>query len=134
MKKFLNYVFYRSSKFYKDWGERRIYYISGSGIVACSIANNILTIISLCFFIVKQKYGVPMVVTVYVLSYFICYIVFKEEIYIGLEKKYKEEKKQKLKGWLVVAYFVGSFILYFASLVLMCPPEWLGTGTIRLEI
>ena len=31
-------------------------------------------------------------------------------------EKYKDEKKSQLKGWLVIAYLIGSLVLYFVSL------------------
>ena len=33
------------------------------------------------------------------------------------QKKYKTEKNAKLKGWLIFAFIIGTFILYIVSLL-----------------
>ena len=45
MRDLIYYVFYRTSKFYKLWGEKNTYYISGKFLLFLAICSNILTFI-----------------------------------------------------------------------------------------
>ncbi|HOF16994.1 MAG TPA: hypothetical protein PLF32_08855 [Bacteroidales bacterium] len=116
MRDFFYYVFYKSSKFYKSWGENNNYYISGKFSLFLALCANILTLIGLFCFILKIRYSIEVVFGIWILLFILSFFVLNKKKYEELEEKYKNEKNSKIKDWLVFSYIVGSVILYFVSL------------------
>ena len=106
MKDLFYYIFYRASKFYKSWGENSNYYISGKFLLFLAICANILTLIGLFCNILKIRYSIEVIYVVCILFSVLSFFILNE-------------KNNKIKGWLVIAYIIGSIILYFISLAFL---------------
>ena len=116
MRDLIYYVFYRTSKFYKLWGEKNTYYISGKFLLFLAICSNILTFIGVLCIVLGTKYGINIIYGLCFLLSILSLFVLNEKKYKELEIKYKDEKNRIVKGWLVGSYIIGSVILYFVSL------------------
>ena len=119
MKDLFYYIFYRASKFYKLWSENSNYYISGKFLLFLAICANILTLTGLFCNILKIRYSIEVIYVVCILFSVLSFFILNEKKYKELEEKYKNEKNNKIKGWLVIAYIIGSIILYFISLAFL---------------
>lgn len=117
MRNFFYYVFYKSSKFYEDWGEKDGY-ILGRMVICGSISFQILSIIIfVLYYFLNEKINEDIIVGVITTGTIISSFI-KEKKYKELVKRYKNEKNSILKGWLVFAYLISSVILYLISMIL----------------
>lgn len=117
MRNFFYYVFYKSSKFYEDWGEKDGY-ILGRMVICGSISFQILSIIIfVLYYFLNEKINEDIIVGVITTGTIISSFI-KEKKYKELVKRYKNEKNSILKGWLVFAYLISSIILYLISMIL----------------
>lgn len=119
MKDLFYYIFFRVSRFYKSWGENSGYYISGKFLLFLAICANILTLTGLFCNILKIRYGIEVIYVVCILFSVLSFFILNEKKYKELEEKYKNEKNNKMKRWLVITYIIGSIILYFISLAFL---------------
>lgn len=117
MRNFFYYVFYKSSKFYEDWGEKDGY-ILGRMVICGSISFQILSIIIfVLYYFLNEKINEDIIVGVITTGTIISSFI-KEKKYKELVKRYENEKNSILKGWLVFAYLISSVILYLISMIL----------------
>lgn len=117
MRIFFYYVFYKSSKFYEDWGEKDGY-ILGRMVICGSISFQILSIIIfVLYYFLNEKINEDIIVGVITTGTIISSFI-KEKKYKELVKRYENEKNSILKGWLVFAYLISSVILYLISMIL----------------
>ena len=117
MKELFYYVFYRVSKFYKDWGEKVFIYIGGlitTGSIGYIVLSAIVFVMHYWFNKEINNEIIVGVLSIAVISSFF----FTREKYEQLEEKYKDEKNSKLKGWLVFIYAVGTIVLYGVSSII----------------
>jgi hypothetical protein len=113
MKTFLYYCFYRISKAYKFWDDVG-FCIYGSFLTFFPLGSLFLSLLALTGAELDKGIIYTVVGIVSVAS-----IAFIDgNRYKMLEKKYKEEKHRKLKGWLVFLYVVGSLMVYVVSLLI----------------
>lgn len=127
MKKILDYCFYRAAAFYKEWHD--FFYpipsdehlIAGAIIAYQPIGFILLSIIILLF----PTFGLPINKTIFfivsILIMIVCVFLADEDKFAQLEKKYEHEKYKKLKGWLIVVYFVGSLFLMVLMAIIKNP-------------
>lgn len=118
MKTFLEYCFYKSSKFYKRWGESN-YHISGKFALFLALCSNILTLLSIFCAILGTRYKTGIIYLLCSVFGVLSFFGLDKKKYKELERRYRSERNSKLKGWLVFAYISVSFVLYFISLYLM---------------
>lgn len=128
IKDLIYYMFYRVAKCYKYWdcGWRWTfdsYYMSGK-VLDFSISFFVSSII---IFVLHYLFDKQLTYTglVIILSIVMLIVICITSVLIGdeekkykeLAKKYKTEKNAKLKGWLIFAFIIGTFILYIVSLL-----------------
>lgn len=53
------------------------------------------------------------------ITIYLCSFCGNEKKYIQLEKKYRNEKHKKMKGWLVVVYWIGSWMLSIITAIML---------------
>ncbi|MEA4918877.1 hypothetical protein [Proteiniphilum sp.] len=117
MKTLFDYLYYRTSKFYEDWGEKNGY-IAGSVVVTTSFGFIFLSLCIFAFYLFDKKINLNIIWAV-IISFCILSLFFiNKRKFAELTKKYRDEKHCKLKGWLVFAYIIGSVALFFVSLAL----------------
>lgn len=119
MKKFLDYCFYRAATFYKEWHDHFYpipsdnHLIDGAMISYGNLAYNILSLLIILlhvtFNIAITKGIVFAVVIVVGIG---CVFLAKEDRFDKLKKIYENEEHKTLKGFFVVAYWIGSIILF----------------------
>lgn len=119
MKKFIDYCFYRAATFYKEWHDffypipSDDYLIAGAIISYGNLAYNLLSLlIILLHFIFKTTITKKIVFIVSIVVIIGCVFLAKEDRFNKLQKRYKNEKHKTLKGYLVVAYWIGSIIMF----------------------
>lgn len=137
IKDLIYYMFYRVSEWYKYWNwdfdygwrwDRRSPYYMSNIIVSQSIGFFVLSIIIFVLHYLFDKQFtytglviITLIVALIVASIVVCItsvlIGDEEKKYKELAKKYKTEKNAKLKGWLIFAFIIGTFILYIVSLL-----------------
>ena len=115
----LDYIYFRIGYYYKYYrslltgkkAECGHPYITASYYLGLSIAMNLVSFIVLFFrnLIVDDE---KLVLATFVLGFIISFLYRDEDKFKELEIKYKDEKYKTLKGCLVAAYIVGSFILF----------------------
>lgn len=123
MRKLIYYMFYRTSKLYREldvMGENKSYYVHGRSALIFALCTNFLTIIGVLCFTLKTQYGLITSCGAWLLLCIFGFFVLDEKKYKKLEKVYKNEKNAEFKGWLVFAYYVCSMITFAVSLVLLC--------------
>ena len=50
----------------------------------------------------------------------ICFFIWpKDDLYMQLDQKYKNEKHRKLKGWLILVYIILSILLPIPTIILL---------------
>ena len=135
IKDLIYYMFYRVFKFYKywdwdfdcgwhfGWNRCRPPYMTRN-VLGFSISFFVLSII---IFVLHYLFDKQLTYTglVIIMSIVMLIVVCITSVLIGdeekkykeLAKKYKTEKKAKLKGWLIFAFIIGTFILYIVSLL-----------------
>ena len=119
MKKLLDYCYYRASAFYKEWGEN-IYCLMGSRVAYGSLIFLIVAGIIIFYSLLFKKFPHAIFFLVAgVVCVIICGHFADEEKFELLVKKYKNEKHKKLKGCLVVAYWLLSWIMFLFVCVFM---------------
>ena len=84
-----------------------------------ALSVNVLTVLGVFCIILNTRYEIDIVYLLWAGIAVLQFFVFDKKKYRELERRYKEEKNGKLKGWLVFAYVVVSFILYFISTYFM---------------
>jgi phosphatidylserine synthase len=112
METFFEYCFYRAAKFYKRCGERITYIASGKGTLFLGLFANILTVLLFIFYLLNVKFNPKIIYVGCIILFILSFFILNEKKYKELDKKYKKEKKSKLKGWLVFLYILGSVLLY----------------------
>ena len=117
MKTFFNYLYYRTSKFYEDWGESDGH-IAGSVLASASIGFIILSFLVFVFNLYNKKVSTNIIWVVIIITGIFSLFVINKKKFIALSEKYKDEKNSKLKGWLVFLYVIGSVALYFGTMLL----------------
>lgn len=120
MKNFLDYCFYRAAAFYKNWGDKDIYCFSGSIVSYGSLIFLIMTIFLIVY---TQLFGGVPTKTIFIiggiLNVIICIFSGNEKKFVLLEKKYKHEKHKKLKGWIVIAYWLLSWATFISVCLIL---------------
>lgn len=121
MMDWLDYVFYRISKFYIKHGED---FDGWRGYIYTSamLSNLVCFIIMILFGVVRFKLSSVTAITFfYLLVFSLNLLLFhkkytKQSFFKELSKQYDHERKVKLKGWVVLSFFVLSFLLFFFGL------------------
>ena len=117
MKAILIYCYYKTSKFYKTWGEKG-YSGTGKTIVFGSIALNLLSILTIVSFFTRIRIiSIEIIPIVFILSWFWGYFYMRGIRYEDLEMKYYNESNSTIKGWIVFGYYLLSTILYALCLI-----------------
>ena len=117
----LDYVFYRVSKFYIKHGED---FDGWRGYIYTSamLSNLVCFIIMTLFGVVRFKLSSAIEITLFYLLIFSLNLLLFHKKYTNqsffkqLSKQYDHERKAKLKGWVVLSFFVLSFLLFFFGL------------------
>ena len=124
MKALFYYCYYRIAQGYRfcgdgdylDWGYRILFatfaFIEASIVVPISRILGIKSLIKSGFILIL----IP-IILLYVRTFFIP-IQCKKQKFEQLEKRYKNEKHKRLKGWLVAIYAIGTLVLYILSCVI----------------
>lgn len=96
MRRLLYYIYYRASKFYREWNiaiTGKDNDISGIALLGFAICINILTLIGLLCIMLKIKYNSIVIFDVGIpIAILLCFFVFNDKKYKELEAKYKNEK------------------------------------------
>ena len=117
MKKWFYYVFYRAAKYYEGgWEKDGVY--RGGLVATMSVCCILLSIIVFVMHVWFDKEINTKIALGAGVATVICSLFFTRKKYEQLAEKYKDEKNSKLKGWLVVIYAVGTFVLYGASMII----------------
>lgn len=126
MKNLFYYIYYRTSKFYENWGESNGH-IGGGVVIFMSIGSIILSIIIFVMYcLFGMKINVNIIWAIIFITSILSFFLNKKK-YEELVEKYKDERNSKLKGWLVFLYIIGSVTLFFVSLYLC--GYWVNIGT-----
>ena len=124
MKALFYYCYYRIAQGYRfcgdgdylDWGYRILFatfaFIEASIVVPISRILGIKSLTKSGFILIL----IP-IILLYVCTFFIP-IQRKKQKFEQLEKRYKNEKHKRLKGWLVTIYAIGTLVLYILSCVI----------------
>ena len=124
MKALFYYCYYRIAQGYRffgdgdylDWGYRILFatfaFIEASIVVPISRILGIKSLTKSGFILIL----IP-IILLYVSTFFIP-IQCKKQKFEQLEKRYKNEKHKRLKGWLVTIYAIGTLVLYILSCVI----------------
>ncbi|MDR2037522.1 MAG: hypothetical protein LBQ60_06325 [Bacteroidales bacterium] len=115
MKTFFNYLYYRTSKFYEEWGEKSGY-VAGSIVVFLSFGFICLSLCIFVLYIFDKKINNYIVWAIVIIFCVLSLFFINKRKFAELSEKYKDEQNSKLKGWLVFSYLIGSVILFFVSL------------------
>jgi steroid 5-alpha reductase family enzyme len=113
----LDYIFYRSTRFYKRWGESYPE-ISGQSIVVVFLGFLTLSVINLFLYGLDKQtenYKAIIIITAVIL-WGICLIVFSSRRYVRLHARWKDERYQQIKGWLIFGLVFISIVTYFITL------------------
>ena len=117
MKTLFDYLYYRTSKFYEDWGEKSGH-VGGSVVVFSSFAFVCLSFCVFVFYLFDKKINTDIIWAIIMIFILMSLFFINKKKYAELSEKYKEEQNSKLKGRLVFLYYICSVILYFGSLIL----------------
>ncbi len=111
--RFLDYIFYRSTRFYKRWGESHPE-ISGQFIVWFCLGSFIISIINIFLYVrnIEVQHYKTILIVVCIPLVIICSLVFSSRRYVRMHERWKDEKCQGVKGWLVFGFVVMSFVIY----------------------
>ena len=123
--KWLDYVFYRVTKFYTKHGEEfgdRSGYIIVSGAVSFLIYGVLLVLIGILGYSLPSVKVHAIVDGVFII---LTLIVFrkrytKESLYKKLSKQYEHECNAKLKGWAVFFFLIFSILFYIVCVYIEC--------------
>ena len=118
MKRFLYYIFYRSSNFYHNWFESRSRSF-GSGIVITAFwGYGLLALTNLilkCLFDLKTNNAI--IISTLLLSLIITRIIIKEDTAQKYEQLFINEKHKTFHGYLVIMYILVNVGLFVLSLL-----------------
>ncbi len=118
MRTIINYLYYKTSKFYKNWGERG-YLGTGETIVFGSIALNLLSILAIISYLTNIKLiSIEIISFVFIFSWIWGYFYMRKIRYEDLEMKYYNENNSMIKGWIVFGYYFLSTIFYAFCLII----------------
>lgn len=126
MKKFLDYCFYRAAAFYKEW--HNYFYLIPSNdhlFAGARIAYGSLMFLSLTVLMIVTKIlfsthpSKKIFLIIGIITVFSCFFFGTESKFVTLEEKYKYEKNKKKKGWLVVAYWIGSWTIAIITAIML---------------
>ncbi len=119
MIKLLDYIFYKTSKFYSDWWESESYG-KGSVYTFIHLGAFLVSIIALICYLFDIEY--PRLTTSIILIPLAMLGIWnaKKSKYERLKKKYANEKNKAIKGWIVFFfYYILSLVLYGISIHLV---------------
>lgn len=126
MKKFLDYCFYRAAAFYKEWHDYFYPIPSNDHLFAgARIAYGSLMFLSLTVLMIVTKilFGTHPSKKIFfiigIITVFSCFFFGTESKFVSLKQKYKYEKNKKMKGWLVVAYWIGSWTIAIITAIVL---------------
>lgn len=119
LKNILDYIFYRSTRLYKNWGESHPEVSGQIVVVACSvwIILGILNIVSAVSGIIlsSSQYNATVIIITLLISV-ICLVVFNSSRYAILDSKWRDEKHKQLKGWLIFIFVLICLALLFITM------------------
>jgi archaellum biogenesis protein FlaJ (TadC family) len=96
--------------------DEKDYCLYGSFILSLSLGSIFLSLLALIFSLFDIKFSITLLwIAVIIISILSIFFINKKK-YKQLDKKYKNERHSKLKGWLVLLYVIGSVAMYFVSL------------------
>lgn len=114
--RFFYYCFYRICRAYKS--KDKDFQIYAQNAVSMCQAFNIISIIFIvgCFkgFRPTTTPLIAILLSIAIINLFI----LNRKKYYELDERWKNEPRQKLKGWLVLSYVLGSVALLFISIFL----------------
>ena len=114
MRELFNYFFYRIEEFYVKFGRPESTYLYNGRVIFFGSINAIILLISHVLLVSLLNCKVTDIIVIAELSilfFFELYFPRKKRTFTELEKKYKNEKNKRFKGWLIVAFLSGSWII-----------------------
>ena len=120
--KYMYYRIARVTRTYGSWGKHFGLSDAFGYLFACLILNGLLLLMALTYWFFEIppskvieffcKYLlVPLLIVIFFSP------VDRGELYNQLDKKYKDEKHQSLKGWCIVLYMVGSVVSFIVFMI-----------------
>ncbi|PQJ78757.1 hypothetical protein [Polaribacter porphyrae] len=121
------YIYYREYTWYKKKiGEEDFPHFSAIFVMSLTLTIWIFIAISLLYIIwsiqiniIENKKSIAIIIfsLISILHY---YLFIKNNKYLIIEEEFKKENKKQryLRGWLVVLYSIGSFLLFIILLIL----------------
>ena len=119
--KWLNYCYYRSAKWYSSFGDP-YYGDMGERVLGLVMMMNLLSIVIVLLSIWDSSLFADHALFIGVICAVVPYGLFLlvQEDYAELDKIYREENNSKRRGRYVLAYILGSVLLF----VIVAPVFW----------
>lgn len=112
---FFYYCFYRISSAYK-YLDSKDYHIYGGVIVSGCQAFNLLSILSIVFYLLGLKQSKLIIVFVIISFCILNLFILDKKKYAELNERWKSESNKMVRGYFVLAYIVISILTYFMML------------------
>jgi len=115
MKTLFEYLYYRISKFYKIF-DNKDYCVYGSSVLFSTFSLLFQSALSYLLFVLGLKIKVYLFFTLALLIVAISYFFIDKNKYNALDELWRNERYNKLKGFLVILYILSTVILFFIAM------------------
>lgn len=115
MKTIFDYLYYKISNFYKNFGEKD-FCMFGSLVLFSTFSLIFMSVLSFVLKMFSLKINIYIFGTMVVLIAAISYFFIDRNKYDTLHERWKNERNSKFKGLLVLLYIIFSIIFFIISM------------------